>query len=240
VTAPLFWCPVDRLSADEVLLDGAEGRHAVRVRRLRAGELVDLGDGAGLVAHCEVLGVTGTGLRCRVIDRKRVARPAPRLVVAQAVVRDGEQAVTLMTEVGVDEVVPWTAKRSAPPFNAHRLARWRSAASEAAKQARRPYLPSVAEPAADLTVLLRRASLAVVLHQAADRPLSALDIPTGGEIAVVVGPEGGLTDAEVSVFQQAGATAVTVGATVLRSTTAGAVAAAVLADRSGRWTGATS
>jgi 16S rRNA (uracil1498-N3)-methyltransferase len=116
------------------------------------------------------------------------------------------------------------------------LARWRSAARAAAKQARRPRLPEVTEPMTTREVcgLLADVDLAVVLHEQARRQLSELSIPSSGTVAVVVGPEGGLTDGEVVAFRAAGAHAVRLGAEVLRTSTAGAAALAALSMRT-RW-----
>jgi 16S rRNA (uracil1498-N3)-methyltransferase len=153
----------------------------------------------------------------------------------------GELAVELLTEVGVDTVVPWTAARCVAVWRGDRaaksLARWRSAAHEAAKQARRAWFPEVLGPAttAEVVDLLRGATLPVILHEASERPLADLPVPAEGEIVVVVGPEGGLTDEEASAFADAGAALVRLGPTVLRTSTAGVAAAAALLSRTSRW-----
>lgn len=242
-TPPLFHVPADRLDADVVTLDGAEGRHAARVRRIRVGERVYLSDGAGRRALCEVTGVTADALTCAVVERRDVPRPEPWLVVVQALVKgDGaERAVEAMTETGVDEIVPWQADRSIVRWRGDRtgkaLRRWRETATQAAKQARRAWTPVVADAAglADVTVRVRSAAAAYVLDGDEGRPPAALAPPPSGEIVVVVGPEGGITADELAALIAAGAEPLRLGPTVLRSATAGTVAAAVVLARTSRW-----
>jgi 16S rRNA (uracil1498-N3)-methyltransferase len=243
VSAPVFLVAADRLAADHVVLDGPEGRHAATVRRLRRGERVDLTDGAGLLAECVVAAAERDALRLDVVARHRQPAPEPRIVVVQALPKGdrGELAVELMTEAGVDEIVPWAAARCVTRWRAERreksLARWRATAREAGKQARRAWLPEVAEPATTAQVAARidAATAAFVLHETATTSLGALDPPATGEIIVVVGPEGGLNDAEIEAFTAVGGRAALLGPTVLRTSTAGVVAAAVLLSRTGRW-----
>jgi 16S rRNA (uracil1498-N3)-methyltransferase len=120
---------------------------------------------------------------------------------------------------------------------ARSLARWRATAREAAKQARRAWVPEVTEPAsaADVTQVITKAACAFVLEPGAARSLGHLSPPESGDLVVIVGPEGGITDEETAVFRAAGATSRSLGPTVLRTSTAGLVAAAVLLSRSGRW-----
>ncbi len=79
------------------------------------------------------------------------------------------------------------------------------------------------------------AASAVVLDPDADTALGALPLPGSGEILLVVGPEGGISPAETDALTAAGAVAAHLGPTVLRASTAAAVAAAVLLSRLGRW-----
>jgi 16S rRNA (uracil1498-N3)-methyltransferase len=153
----------------------------------------------------------------------------------------GELAVQAMTEVGVDAIVPWAAARSVAQWRGERgdrsRERWALTAREAAKQARRAWLPEVppAEATTDVAARLAASALGLVLHEEADAPLSAVELPPAGEITVVVGPEGGITPEELAAFAAAGAVAVRLGASVLRTSTAGVAALAVLSLRLGRW-----
>jgi len=244
VTAPIFLIERDRLLAGErSLLDGPEGRHAAAVRRIGAGERVDLTDGAGLLAQCRVAVAEQNGLRLDVLDLYEEPAPQPRLVVVQALPKGdrGELAVEAMTEVGVDAIVPWSAARCVTRWHAERgaksLAKWRTTAREAAKQARRAWVPEVADLAATAAAaeLLAGAALPVVLHEQAELPLSGVTVPSAGDVVLVVGPEGGISADELQTFESAGAAAYRLGPTVLRTSTAGVAAAAVLLVRAGRW-----
>jgi len=242
-TPPLFL--VDALPAGgEVVLDGPEGRHAATVKRLRPGEVVLLGDGLGALALA-VVDATGRDLvELTITSRSTVPAPSPRVVVAQALVKGdrGELAVELATEAGVDEIVPWTAARCVVrwadgPRGDKGLARWRSTAREAAKQARRAWLPPVLEPASTAALAERAATAAcaLVLHESATAPLTDIPLPTEGDVLLVVGPEGGVTDDELAVLTAAGARAVRLGPEVLRASTAAAVALGALGVLTDRW-----
>lgn len=239
--APLFL--VDVLpDADEVLVGGDEGRHAVDVLRLAPGEQVRVSDGQGTVVEGAVVSAGHGGLRVAVSARFEVPAHDPEFVLVQALPKGdrGPLAVDLATELGVDRIVPWTAARCVTRWREDRidkgLAKWRAAARAASKQSRRPRLPEVTAPMTTREVcgLLSDTDLAVVLHERARRPLAELEIPRTGTVAVVVGPEGGLTDGEVVAFRAAGAQAVRLGDEVLRTSTAGAAALAALSMRT-RW-----
>ncbi len=239
----MFLAESSALEADRIVLDGPEGRHAAAVRRLRAGERADLTDGAGLLVECVVVSAERDSLLLEAVRRHREPAPNPRLVVVQALPKGdrGELAVEMMTEVGVDVVVPWAAARCVtqwrPERRAKALGRWRSTSREAAKQARRSWLPEITDLATtrEVTERVKAAALTIVLHEEAEAPLTALDVPRSGDITLIVGPEGGLTDVEVEEFQSAGGKPSLLGPTVLRTSTAGVAASAILLGRTGRW-----
>jgi 16S rRNA (uracil1498-N3)-methyltransferase len=228
---------------DEARLDGAEGHHAAVVRRIRPGERLVLTDGAGAGVQVAVVTVGKGSLVVRVVETVQEPRPAPRLVVVQALTKGdrGELAVEVLTEAGADAVVPWSAARAVVRWSGERgdkaLRRWRTTAREAAKQSRRLWLPEVAEVAdtAAVVALLSRASTALVLHEGATTPVADVVPAPDGDLVLVVGPEGGITDEELEAFAAAGATAVRLGPTVLRASTAGVVAAGALLSRTPRW-----
>lgn len=244
MSTPVFWMDRERLRAGDILeLDGDEGHHAAVVRRIRRGECVDLTDGAGHVARCVVVDAGKRGLSCEVQSRSDVPPPAPRVTVVQALPKGdrGELAVELMSEVGVDAIVPWAANRCITQWRGERgaksLRRWRSSAREAAKQSRRAWFPEVTELATTSAVadLVGGAALALVLHEGADGAVGQPTPPAAGDLVLIVGPEGGLIDDEIDLFTAAGGVAVRLGPTVLRTSTAGAVAAGVLLSRTDRW-----
>ncbi|PNG18015.1 16S rRNA (uracil(1498)-N(3))-methyltransferase [Streptomyces cahuitamycinicus] len=244
MTAPVFVVEHFDTDGGRYVLDGPEGRHAVSVKRLRAGEDVVLTDGAGRWADCVVLDTEG---KDRLILRLEPVReePAeqPRVTVVQALPKGdrGELAVETMTEVGVDAIVPWAAARCITQWKGDRgakaLGKWRATAREAGKQSRRVRFPEVAEAATTRQVasLLAGVEFAAVLHESGDAPLATADLPATGEIVLVVGPEGGVAPEELALFEEAGAKAYRLGRSVLRTSTAGTAAAAVLLARTGRW-----
>lgn len=222
-----------------VSLAGDEGRHAVVVRRIRAGEMVELVDGAGIRLTCTVAEVAKASLTARVDEVRHESRRSPRITVVQAIPKGerAELAVEVLTEIGVDTIVPWAASRSVGVWRGERaakaLAKWRSTAREAAKQSRRAWFPEVSEMAttADVVALLESADLGLVLHEEASTPIA----PVSGahHVVLVVGPEGGIAPEELEAF--ASAQPVRLGPTVLRTSTAGVAAVAALLSGSARW-----
>lgn len=231
------------MAGERVVVEGSEGRHAATVKRVRVGEEVVLTDGEGLVVRGNVVGVGRDRLEVEVVERWVEGEVLPRVTVVQALPKGerGELAVEVMTEAGVDVIVPWAASRSITQWRAERreksLGRWRNAAREAAKQARRGRFPEVAELESTGQVVARlgAAPLALVLHEEAVEPLSRTELGDVSEIVLVVGPEGGISPEELALFVGAGARPVLLGPTVLRTSTAGVAAASVLMSRTGRW-----
>jgi 16S rRNA (uracil1498-N3)-methyltransferase len=248
MTAPVFLVDAATAAArgvgDAVELSGAEGRHAVSVRRVGPGERLDLVDGAGTVLHVEVEQVLGRdALSARVLGREVVAAPSPRIVVVQALPKAerAETAVETLTEVGVDVIVPWQAQRCVarwtPDRRARAHARWVGVARAAAKQSRRAWLPEVRPLAQldDVAALVAGAARAVVLHEGADESLGARQWPPAGDVVLVVGPEGGLAPEELDRLARAGGIPARMGPTVLRTSTAGTVAVGVVLAATARW-----
>jgi 16S rRNA (uracil1498-N3)-methyltransferase len=232
------------VSAGSVVeVTGDEAHHAVAVRRLREGEQVVLTDGLGTSVTGAVASTGKRVFAVTVASVSRHDRPEPAITVVQALPKGerGELAVEVLTEVGVDRIVPWAASRSVAVWKGERAAkshaRWQATAREAAKQSRRSWLPTVAPLAstADLVALVGEADLALVLHEDATAALSAVDVPASGRIVVVVGPEGGIAPDELATLTDAGAVSVRLGAEVLRTSTAGVVAVAALLARTDRW-----
>lgn len=227
------------------VVDGDAGFHASTVRRIRPGEHLDLSDGAGVVAHCEVEDVTKNALTARVLDRRVVTRPTPTVTIVQALPKSdrSELAVELATEAGADAVLAWQAARCIARWDGAAkidkgLRRWRAVARSAARQSRRPYIPDVdgVLGTAELVERVRATEGAVlVLHESATAPL-ADTVPAQTEsLTLVVGPEGGITDEELLDLTAAGAVAVRLGPSVLRTSTAAAVALGALGALTGRW-----
>ncbi len=231
------------LRGEQITLRGQEGRHAATVRRLARGEQAYLTDGAGTVVQCVVAATRPGELALTVTDRHFEPRPDPTVSVVQAIPKGerGELAVELLTEIGADVVIPWAAERCVAQWRAERgdraLARWRSTALQAAKQSRRAWLPEVTQQA-DLPAVARRVSavaLAVLLDADAGIRLADVDLPSSGEIVLIVGPEGGITPDEQEALAAAGAVGARLGPTVLRASSAGPVAAGIVLSQTARW-----
>ncbi len=236
--------PTDAQPGDTIVLTGTEAHHAVAVRRVRIGEEVSVGDGRGtwLTGTCE--STAPREVVVRIISRTATAAPTPRILLAQALAKGDrdELAVQAATELGVDEILPWQAARSVSRWDAAKAekgrARWSSIVREAAKQAHRAWLPEVA-PLATAGTLADRASASrvVVLEPSASTALTALELHPGDErdVILVVGPEGGIAPEELALFERSGASLARLGDTVLRTSTAGPAALAVVSAAVGRW-----
>lgn len=224
-----------------VRLEGAEARHAVTVTRLRVGETVSVGNGRGLVVSGAVVAASARELVVEAQDTRREPKPAPGIRLAQALAKGGrdELAVQAATELGVDAITPWAASRSVSRWEGAKIERgrerWASIVREACKQSIRAWLPEVGglESTEDLA---RRAATqrVLVLEPDADVALSGIR-PDARELVLVVGPEGGVSEKELDALVAAGAEPVRLGRTVLRTSTAGPAALAVLNVSLGRW-----
>lgn len=236
---------IARLSAGEhFTLSGDEGFHAATVQRLEPGEPVLLADGQGRLAHGNVVEVAGKDqLVVEIVAITEAPQPSPRLIVVQAIPKGdrGELAVEMLTEVGVDVIVPWAASRCVVQWRGDKVERgvekWKATARESAKQARRPRTPQLSALAStdDVVRLIRNTRPAWVLHEDGDARLSSVAVPPSGDIVLVVGPEGGVSPQELGAFAAAGADVVRLGPSVLRTSTAGAVAAGIVLSRTTRW-----
>jgi 16S rRNA (uracil1498-N3)-methyltransferase len=228
-----------------VVVDGDEGFHAANVRRIRPGEELDLGDGNGTVAHCVVEDVAKGRLTARLLDRRTVPESVPAVTVAQALPKSdrAELAIELATEAGADAFVAWQAARCVArwesPAKADKgLRRWGAVARSAARQSRRPYIPPVTGVVSTSELVQRvrdDGATALVLHESATVRLTELPIAQANSLLLIVGPEGGITDDELAALSGAGATPVRLGPTVLRTSTAAAVALGALGALTPRW-----
>jgi 16S rRNA (uracil1498-N3)-methyltransferase len=232
---------------EPVVVDGDEGFHAASVRRIRVGEELDLGDGAGTVAHVIVEGVGKGSLTTRVLSRRTVVPPSPQVTVVQALPKSdrSELAIELATEAGADAFLAWQSDRCVARWDGAAkaekgLRRWQAVARSAARQSRRPYVPPVTslvstkELAAKMSSMSGRA-VALVLHESATQPLTSVGLADADSLMLIIGPEGGIGDDELAVLTGAGATAVRLGPSVLRTTSAAAVGLGALGVLTPRW-----
>ena len=224
-----------------VSFGGEEARHAVTVSRTRVGERIAVGNGRGLVMWGTVVLATAEEVQVEVTEVRTVPRPAPELWLAQALAKGDrdEMAVQAATELGVSGVIPWAAERSITKWEGGKIergrARWETIVREASKQAIREWVP-VVEPIQTTGQLLKASGLLLILDPTATLALTAFVPDAATErLTLVVGPEGGISLRELSKFEAAGAIRVRLGGEVLRTSTAGPAALAVLNAQLGRW-----
>jgi 16S rRNA (uracil1498-N3)-methyltransferase len=230
------------------VVDGDEGFHAANVRRIRPGEELDLGDGAGTVAQCVIEDAAKGRLTARVLGRRTVDLPSPQVTVVQALPKSdrSELAVELATEAGADAFLAWQSERCVARWDGPArvdkgLRRWRAVARSAARQSRRPYVPAVTslvttpELVATVGTMTAGGAVVLVLHESATQPLTEVPLVQARSVMLIVGPEGGISDDEVAALSAAGATVIRLGPTVLRTSTAAAVALGALGVLTPRW-----
>ena len=244
MTDALFYVDTLPPVGDIAVVDGDEGFHAANVRRIRPGEKLDLSDGAGTLAHCVIEDVGKGRLSARVLDRSTVPEAAPPVIVVQALPKSdrSELAIELATEAGADAFIAWQASRCVARWDGARmdkgLRRWRAVARSAARQSRRARIPPVTGvvSTAELVKRVRDDNATVlVLHESATAPLAEVPVAQADSLMLIVGPEGGIADGEIAALADAGATPVRLGPTVLRTSTAAAVALGALGVLTPRW-----
>ena len=225
------------------VVDGDEGFHAATVRRIRPGEELDLSDGAGTLGHCVIEDAVKGRLTARVLSVTDVPAAVPTVTVVQALPKSerSELAIELATEAGADGFVAWQSERCVARWDGAAkvekgLRRWSAVARSAARQSRRPYVPSVSGPVSSAELVASiGAGVTLVLHESAEVALRDVISPSTETVTLIVGPEGGITDGEVAALVAAGAIAVRLGPSVLRTSTAAAVALGALGVLTPRW-----
>ena len=234
-------------TGDLAVVEGDEGFHAATVRRIRRGEELVLGDGAGALARCVVEQAGRDGLQARVLDRWQVPPVQPPVTVVQALPKAerSELAIELATEAGADALVGWQAARCVARWDGARadkgLRRWRAVARAAAQQSRRAHIPSVdgvlstAALAQRIAEVVASGGAVLALHESATGQLTDLGLAQAKSVMLVVGPEGGIAPDELATMTAAGAMAVRLSPTVLRTSTAAAVALGALGVLTPRW-----
>jgi 16S rRNA (uracil1498-N3)-methyltransferase len=251
MVATLFYIDALPEAGALAVVAGDEGFHAATVRRIRPGEELMLGDGAGGLARCQVERAGRDGLAARVLERWSVAPACPPVTVVQALPKSerSELAIEMATEAGADAFVAWAAARCVANWDGTRvdkgLRRWRAVARSAARQSRRAHVPDVHGVLSTAALLERihdevAAGAAVLaLHETAtDRLVDVFAddaVAQANSLMLVVGPEGGITPDEIIALAGAGAVAVRLGPTVLRTSTAAAVALGALGVLTRRW-----
>lgn len=229
-----FVAPQD-IAGDVITIRDDEARHAVRVLRVRRGERISAADDAGRIVHAVVTDI-GDDVRADVVRETFVDVPFPAITLYQALGKGDtvDEVIQKATEVGVARIVPFVAERSIVRWDDAKRAkardRWNAIARSASKQCRSPRLTTVGAIAEDVRPALDGPGPTWVLHEADDvTPFrNVLTQPAPATAALVVGPEGGLSDVEVRMLRDGGAEVVGLGPRILRTETAGPVAAAIV------------
>lgn len=235
--------PTPPTVGEVIELTGDEGRHAVSVKRTSVGEQIELVDGHGTRAVITVTGVSGKDRLVGVVDCvANEPAPRPTVTVIQALPKAArsELTVDLLTQAGADVIVPWQAGRSVANWGKKQdkgLAKWRATARAAAKQSRRSRIPEIT-PVVDqaaVAALIQAAPLALMLHEDATGKITDQPVAQVDSVVLIIGPEGGISPAELDAFTTAGAHPVRLGPEVLRTASAGMVALAALGAVTDRW-----
>lgn len=224
--------------AATVELTGDEAHHAIKVKRTSVGEVIEICDGAGVRVRGEVIETKKQTLTLKVESRTVEAPSRLKLTVAQALAKGdrADLALEILTEVGVDYILPWRAEYAIAKWDDvdKGKAKWQNTVAQASKQSRRSWVP-VIQDVVTTSALAEKASefdVAMVLHESAVRSFADVWLPESGSILLIVGPEGGVSPAELeqlSAIQQ-----VRMGKTVMRTSTAGAIAAGAILSKT-RW-----
>ncbi|HET7482413.1 MAG TPA: RsmE family RNA methyltransferase [Actinomycetota bacterium] len=235
-TAPWFYAPPASWSGDVIELPLDESRHALRSLRIRPPDIVTVTDGAGTVARAAATRLDGETLVVEVLERREHRRPKPAIAVYQGAPKGhkADEIVERLAELGAAEVTFFESERTVARWSAEKVVRsterWHTIARSAATQSRNPYVLE-ASAGVSWTELVRRIAredFAVVLWEEASVPLRAALSGTAERVALVVGPEGGLSRTEAEGLADAGAQLVSLGPTILRTEVAPVVTAAAL------------
>ena len=223
-------------------IKGTEAHHALRVRRVREKEKLVVTDGFGLVGEVEVLALgPGDQVTVKVVDKKNKVKKKPKVAVAQALAK-GERsdlAVESLTEVGVDEIIPWQANRCIVKWDDKSekgVEKWKQIARESSKQSRRAFFPEIINclNSKELVGIFEDFSKVIVLDPDSTVLFTDLVEHITDDVLLIIGPEGGIDENEMQLFSEYGALTATLGETILRTSTAGGISAAILLSKT-RW-----
>jgi len=225
-----IFVPPASLVSGELAVRGDEHHYLGRVRRARAGDAIQLVDGAGRRAHAVIARIAEGETILRVDEPAAIVARGPRVRVALPPIKGDrmDACIEKLVEVGADDIVVWPAARAVVRLAGDRLdtriAHYQAAAQAAARQCGRAAVPAVTY-AADLAAAIATPGVRIVLDPACDEPLAA---PTGDSITLVSGPEGGLATDELEQLAAAGFAACSLGPRVLRADTAPVIAVALI------------
>ncbi|CAN2186111.1 16S ribosomal RNA methyltransferase RsmE [Candidatus Nanopelagicaceae bacterium] len=211
--------------------DSEDAFHAIKVLRIAAGEIFNLSDGKGAWSRVSVLNVNKKSMSVKVLETGFEAALTQQFTIVQAIPKGDriKESIEMSTEGGADRIVMWKAARSIGRAD-EKMEKLQLTAREASKQSRRFRIPTVSGVATTDAVVdeIAKADLALVFHQSATMTISQIVTPSATKVAIIIGPEGGLTDEELETFAAAGAKVVLMGRPILRSAHAGLAALAAV------------
>ena len=226
----------------DLVIEGDEAHHAGSAARIKVGEKINVTNGQGRIAEVEVLDINKRNIGCRILEVRDETRAKVVLTVIQALTKGdrARETIELLTEGGVELIIPWQAARSIGQWKDEKDAqgKWRSWAKEATKQSRRTWIPEILDlhTTAQVKRRIQDSDLAIVLHENGAEAFS--EIVTSApprEILLIVGPEGGISDDELASFVSSGARSIRLGKPVFRSAHAGVAALAAIQAAFGIW-----
>ena len=209
--------------------DSEDAFHAIKVLRISAGEIFNLSDGKGAWSRVSVDNVNKKSMTVTVLESGFEEALDVEFTIIQAIPKGDriKESIELSTEGGADRIVMWKAARSIGRAD-EKIEKLQHGAREASKQSRRFRIPAVVGVATTENVVdeIAKVDLALVLHESATTTISQAVTTGAKKVAIIIGPEGGLTDEEIETFAAAGAKVVLMGRPILRSAHAGLAALA--------------
>ena len=221
-------------------LDKDDAHHAIKVLRLKLGEVIKISDGVNKWVSGSIIEISKKELTISISERGDFEEKKPELVLVQAVTKSerNKEMLELAIEAGVDRIIPWQAERSISKWQSDSAQKWEIGIKEACKQARQVRLPKLMPmlTTAGLVQLLSKDARIIVFHESASEKFTQLQLPESlASIYLVIGPEGGISQSELSIFENGGSKIVRLGETVLRSAHAGFAAISAVQTKLGRW-----
>jgi 16S rRNA (uracil1498-N3)-methyltransferase len=221
-------------------LDKDDAHHAIKVLRLKLGEVIKISDGVKKWVSGSIIEISKKELTISISERGDFEEKKPELVLVQAVTKSerNKEMLELAVEAGVDRIIPWQAERSISKWQSDSAQKWEIGIKEACKQARQVRLPKLMPmlTTAGVVQLLSKEARIIVFHESAGEKFAQLQLPESlASIYLVIGPEGGISQSELSKFENGGSKIVRLGETVLRSAHAGFAAISAVQTKLGRW-----
>jgi len=221
-------------------LDKDDAHHAIKVLRLKLGEVIKISDGVNKWVSGSIIEISKKELTISISERGDFEEKKPELVLVQAVTKSerNKEMLELAIEASVDRIIPWQAERSISKWQSDSAQKWEIGIKEACKQARQVRLPKLMPmlTTAGVVQLLSKEARIIVFHESAGEKFAQLQLPESlASIYLVIGPEGGISQSELSKFENGGSKIVRLGETVLRSAHAGFAAISAVQTKLGRW-----